>query len=172
MLVRLVEFSLVCWEEETANESLIQTSYTQQQQQQLKTEPFPVRVDQIFISANPCLISLTIALPNLANVTEGKRNYFLPFLTCSEYYKRSITPQIDRFAQLQVLGHKSGVIVPSSSKHCIITVLPHESDFEFVSASQAKRTLKAQKLQDELASGKLDPTVSVRYCQDCDNNCL
>lgn len=37
-----------------------------------------------------------------------------------------------------------------------------KSDFVFVSASQAKRTLKAQKLQDELASGKLDPTVSVQ----------
>lgn len=35
------------------------------------------------------------------------------------------------------------------------------SDFVFTSVYQAKRTLKAQKLQDELASGKLDQTVSV-----------
>lgn len=52
-------------------------------------------------------------------------------------------------------------------KHCLLIVLSscsplHESDFAFVSVSQAKRTLKAQKLQDELASGKLDQTVSVR----------
>lgn len=40
--------------------------------------------------------------------------------------------------------------------------LPHESYFVFVPASQAKRTLKAQKLQDELASGKLDQAVSVQ----------
>lgn len=30
---------------------------------------------------------------------------------------------------------------------------------------QAKRTLKAQKLQDELASGKLDQTVSTQSFQ-------
>lgn len=47
------------------------------------------------------------------------------------------------------------------SKHWYANVVVvHHHMIEFLFVSQAKRTLKAQKLQDELASGKLDQTVS------------
>lgn len=77
---------------------------------------------------------------------------------------------MEEYAKVDVVS--SLVVNQASSVNLCVTIvilaelsascLPLGSHFVFPSASQAKRTLKAQKLQDELASGKLDQGVSER----------